>query len=131
MIETDKRMKKADFKTIDEYIGTFPEDVREKLEKIRQTIRKAAPEAKEVISYQMPTFRQNGILVHFAAFTNHISLFPTPSAIVAFEEELRPFETSKGTIKFPMEEPIPFDLITNIVKLRVKENLKKGAKTLK
>lgn len=124
-------MKKADFKTIDEYIGTFPEDVREKLEKIRQTIRKAAPEAKEVISYQMPTFRQNGILVHFAAFTNHISLFPTPSVIVAFEEELRPFETSKGTIKFPMEEPIPFDLITNIVKLRVKENLKKGAKTLK
>lgn len=118
-------MAKTDFQTIDEYISTFPEDIQEKLEKIRQTIRRAALEAKEVINYQMPTFRQNGILVHFAAFKNHISFFPTPSAIVAFEEELASYETSKGTIKFPMDEPIPFDLITKIVKFRVNENLEK------
>lgn len=118
-------MKKMDPQTIDEYIVTFPEDVQKRLEKIRQTIRKAAPEAKEVISYQMPAFRQNGILVHFGAFTNHISFFPTPSAIVAFEKELQPYETSKGTIKFPLDKPIPFDLITKVVKYRVKENLEK------
>lgn len=115
-------MAKTDFKTIDEYISTFPEEVQEELEKIRQTIRKAAPEVKEVISYQMPTFRQNGILVHFAAFTNHISFFPTPSAIVEFEEQLRLFQTSKGTVKFPNDQPIPYDLVTEIVKFRVQEN---------
>lgn len=117
-------MPKTDFKTIDEYIDTFPEDIHRKLEQIRQTIRKAAPEAKEVISYQMPTFRLNGILVHFAAFTNHISFFPTPSAIVKFEKELTIYETSKGTIKFPNNEPIPHKLIAKIVKFRAKENLK-------
>lgn len=121
-------MAKTDYQSMDEYIATFPEDVQEKLEKIRQTIRKAAPEAKEVISYQMPTFRQNGILVHFGAFKNHISFFPTPSAIVAFEEELSSYETSKGTVKFPQEKPIPFDLITDIVTFRVKENLQQSKK---
>lgn len=116
---------KIKFQITDEYIAAFPSDIRDLLEKIRQTIRKAAPEAEEVISYQMPTFRQHGILVHFAAFKNHIGFFPTPSAIVAFKEELSPYETSKGTIKFPMDEPIPFDLITKITKFRVKENTAK------
>ncbi len=119
-------MAKTDFQSIDEYISTFPEEVQEKLEKFRQTVRKAAPEAKEVISYQMPTFRLNGILVHFAAFTNHISFFPTSSAIVAFKKELSSYETSKGTIKFPKDKPIPFNLITDIVKFRAEENLKKS-----
>lgn len=119
-------MAKADFQSVNEYIGTFPEDIQERLEQIRQTIRKAAPGAKEVISYQMPTFRLNGILVHFAAFTNHISFFPTPSAIVAFEKELSAYETSKGTIKFPKDKPIPRKLIARIVKFRVKENIEKS-----
>lgn len=115
-------MAKTDFKNIEEYIDAFPEDIQGKLEQIRQTIRKAAPEAKEVISYQMPTFRLNGILVHFAAFTNHISFFPTPSAIVEFQEELTTYETSKGTVKFPHVKSIPYKLITEIVEFRVKEN---------
>lgn len=119
-------MAKTDFQSIDEYISTFPEEVQEKLKKIRQTIRNAAPEAKEVISYQMPTFRLHGILVHFAAFKNHISFFPTPSAIEEFKKELSPYETSKGTIKFPKNKPIPFNLITDIVKFRAEENLKKS-----
>lgn len=119
-------MAKTVFNTIDEYINTFPEDVQEKLGKIRQTILKAEPKAQEVISYQMPTFRLHGILVHFAAFTNHISFFPTPSGITAFEKELADYETSKGTMKFPNDEPIPFELITEIVKFRVKENLEKS-----
>lgn len=89
-------MAKTNFTSIDEYIHTFPEDTQEKLEAIRQTVRKAALEAKEVISYQMPTFRQNGILVHFAAFPNHFSLFPTPSAIETFSDKLSGYETSKG-----------------------------------
>lgn len=118
-------MAKTDFQSIDEYINMYPEEVQEKLEKIRQTIRNAAPEAREVISYQMPTFRQNGILLHFAAFTKHISFFPTPSAILKFEEQLRPFQTSKGTIKFPNDRPIPYNLITEIVKFRIHENQKK------
>lgn len=120
-------MEKTDFKTIDEYIGTFPEEDQIVLQKIRETIKKAAPEAKEVISYQMPTFRQNGILVHFAAFSQHYSLFPTPSAVEVFSKKLTAYETSKGTIKFPKDKPIPHNLITEIVKFRVQENQKKKA----
>lgn len=118
-------MEKTDFKTIDEYISTFSEEDQTVLQQIRETIKKAAPEAKEVISYQMPTFRQNGILVYFAGFSQHYSLFPTPSAVEAFNQELTAYETSKGTIKFPKDKPIPHDLITKIVKFRVKENQKK------
>lgn len=120
-------MEKTDFKTIDEYISSYPKDDQKVLQKIRKTILKAAPGAKEVISYQMPTFRQNGILVHFAAFQNHYSLFPTPSAIEAFGDKLTAYETSKGTVKFPKDKPIPYDLITEIVKFRVQENQKKKA----
>lgn len=118
-------MAKTNYHSIGEYISTFPEEVQKKLEKIRQTIRKAAPEAKEVISYQMPTFRQNGVLVHFAAHTHHIGFYPTPSAIKAFEDELESYESAKGSVKFPLDEPMPLDLIKEMVKFRIKENLEK------
>lgn len=121
-------MAKTDFQSIDEYISTFPEEVQVKLEKIRQTIRKAAPEAEEVISYQMPTFRQNGILVHFGVHTHHIGFYPTPSAIKAFEDELESYESAKGSVKFPLDEPMPLDLVTDIVTFRVKETLEQSKK---
>jgi uncharacterized protein YdhG (YjbR/CyaY superfamily) len=115
-------MKK--FKTMDEYINTFPKNVQSILEKMRQTMQQAAPEAIEAISYQMPTFKINGKnLVHFAAWKNHIGLYPTPSGIEAFKKELSPYKMSKGSIQFPINEPIPYDLVIKIVKYRVKENL--------
>jgi uncharacterized protein YdhG (YjbR/CyaY superfamily) len=119
-----KALKKR-FETIDEYIATFPRDVQDILEEIRRTIQESAPNAKEAISYQMPTFKLNGNLVHFASFKNHIGFFPTPSGISRFKKELSHYETSKGTVRFPLNEPIPFDLIRKIVKYRVKENLAK------
>jgi uncharacterized protein YdhG (YjbR/CyaY superfamily) len=117
---------KKKIENIDEYIATFPKDIRIILEEIRQTIREAAPEAKETISYKMPAFEQRGILVWFAAFKNHIGFFPKVSAIEAYKEKLSSYQTSKGTIQFPLDRPIPFDLIKEIVKFRVKENLKKS-----
>ena len=115
-------MKK--FKTIDEYINTFPKNVQIILEKMRQTMQQTAPEAIEAISYQMPTFKLNGKnLVHFAAWKNHIGLYPTPSGIEGFKKELSPYKMSKGSIQFPINEPIPYDLVRKIVKYRVKENL--------
>lgn len=119
-----KPLKKR-FETIDEYIATFPRNVQDILEELRQTIRNSAPDAKEAISYQIPTFRLNGNLVHFAAFKNHIGFYPASSAIAHFKKELSGYEASKGTIRFPINEPIPFDLIRKIVKYRVKENLGK------
>ena len=113
------------FKTIDEYIATFPKDVQVILEKFRQAVKEAAPEAEETISYKMPAFKQNGILVWFAAFKNHIGFFPKVSAIEAFKTELTVYELSKGTIRFPLDEPIPFDLVKRIVKFRIKENVAK------
>jgi uncharacterized protein YdhG (YjbR/CyaY superfamily) len=110
-------------KTIDEYIAGFPGDVQEILQQIRQTIREAAPDAQEKISYQMPTFTLNGNLIHFAAFKNHIGLYPTPTGIEEFEKELSVYERGKGSVRFPLDKPIPFDLISRIVKFRVKENL--------
>jgi uncharacterized protein YdhG (YjbR/CyaY superfamily) len=112
-------------KDISEYIATFPEEIQVILEKIRDTIRKAAPDAKETISYQMPAFRLKGNLVYFAAFKKHIGFFPTPGGIEAFKDELSDFEVSKGTIRFPLDKPIPYELITRIVAFRVKENLLK------
>ena len=111
--------------TIDEYIKQFPEGIQSILEKIRKTIRKAAPDATETISYQMPTFKLNGNLVHFAAFKNHIGFYPVPSGIEAFKEELLPYIAGKGTLRFPLGEPIPYDLIEKVVAYRVKENLSK------
>jgi len=109
-------------RTIDDYIAQFPGDIREKLQKLRQTIRESAPQAREAISYRIPTFKLKGNLVHFAAFRDHISFFPTSSGVDAFKEELSGYRTSKGTIQFPLDEPIPFDLVGKIVKFRVREN---------
>jgi uncharacterized protein YdhG (YjbR/CyaY superfamily) len=116
----NKRWKTA--KTIDEYIALFPEDIQARLQKVRSVIRAAAPEATEKISYQMPTFYLNGNLVHFAAFQQHIGFFPTPSGVEHFLGELKAYKTSKGTIQFPLDQDIPFDLIDRIVRFRVKES---------
>lgn len=113
-------------KTIDEYIAGFPPDVQEVLESIRRTIREAAPDAEETISYQMPTFTLKGNLVHFAAFRNHIGFYPTPTGIEAFKEELSIYQGGKGSVQFPLDQPIPFDLIDKIVRFRVAENLERA-----
>jgi len=130
-MEGEEKMKNTPPKNIDEYIGRFPENIQEKLQKIRITIRKAAPTAIETISYQMPAFKLGGILVYFAAFTDHISFFPTSSGVKKFQKELKEFETSKGTIKFPFDKPIPYELISNITIFRVQENMGKISKKKK
>ena len=108
--------------TIEQYINAYPEDIRDILRKIRQTIRKAAPQAIETLSYRIPTFDLNGRhLVHFAAFRNHIGFFPTSSPIAVFKKELAGYKTSKGTVQFPLDKPIPYDLITTITAFRVRE----------
>jgi uncharacterized protein YdhG (YjbR/CyaY superfamily) len=111
------------FSSIDEYIGTFPEKIREPLEALRQAVRESAPDAVEAISYQMPTYKLNGNLVHFAAYKKHIGFYPTPSGITAFLNELKPFKFSKGAIQFPLDQPLPLDLVKKIVRFRVNENL--------
>jgi uncharacterized protein YdhG (YjbR/CyaY superfamily) len=111
------------YETVDEYIATFPKNVQAVLQEVRLAIKEAAPEAKEAISYQMPAFKLNGILVWFAAHKNHIGFYPRVSAIEAFKKELSGYEVSKGTVKFPLDKPIPLDLVKKIVKFRVKENL--------
>jgi uncharacterized protein YdhG (YjbR/CyaY superfamily) len=116
---------KTQYKTIDEYIKTFPAEIQVILQKMRQTIQEAAPEAIEVISYQMPAFKLNGILVYFAAHKNHIGFYPTASGIEAFKAELAPYKWSKGAVQFPLDKPIPFDLVKKIVLYRAKENTKK------
>jgi uncharacterized protein YdhG (YjbR/CyaY superfamily) len=111
------------FETMDEYIKSFPKDVQSILEEMRKTIRKAAPQAAEAISYQMPTFKLNGKnLVHFAAFKNHIGFYPIPSAIKAFERELSQYKQGKGSVQFPIDRQIPYNLVRKIVIFRVKEN---------
>lgn len=112
-------------KTMDEYILKFPADVQMKLQKIRMTIKAGAPEAQERISYQMPTFFFGFNLVHFAAYEKHIGFYPTPSGIEAFKKELTPYKTSKGAIQFPLDKPIPYDLILKMVKFRLDENKRK------
>jgi len=116
---------KKTFDTIDEYIANFPQDVQDILQELRKTIRDSAPNAKETISYQIPTFKLNSNLVHFAAYKNHIGFYPTVSGINKFKKELAQYELSKGTIKFPRDKPIPLELIKRIVKYRVEENLEK------
>jgi uncharacterized protein YdhG (YjbR/CyaY superfamily) len=116
------------FKTIDEYISTFPEDVRTILNELRKTIKEAAPEAEETINYQMPTFTLYGNLVHFAAFKNHIGFYPTPSGMEAFKKELSSYKGAKGSVQFPIDQPLPLPLIRRIVKYRVKENLERKQK---
>ena len=107
--------------TIDEYIAPFPPDVQEILQKIRRTIQETAPQATEAIAYGIPTFKLKGNLIHFGGYKKHIGLYPTPSGIEAFAEELAPYAQAKGTIKLPLDEPIPYDLITRIVEYRVQE----------
>jgi uncharacterized protein YdhG (YjbR/CyaY superfamily) len=111
---------------IDEHIVKFPKDVQAILEKIRATIRKAAPKAEETINYGIPTFTLEGNLVHFAGFKNHIGFYPTPSGIEKFKVELSRYESAKGSVKFPLDKPIPYTLISKIVKFRVKENLERA-----
>ena len=110
-----------DDKTIDTYIAQFPDEVQRILQKLRQVIHQAAPEATEAIAYGIPTFKLNGNLVHFAAYKKHIGFYPAPSGIEAFRAELAPYALSKGAIRFPLDQPIPYDLITQIVQYRVAE----------
>lgn len=110
---------------IDKYIAGFSGDIKEALILIRKTIKEAAPEAEEVISYKMPAYRLNGMLVYFAAHTNHIGFYPTGKGIEAFKNELTTYKWSKGTIQFPIGKPLPIGLISKIVKFRVKENMQK------
>ena len=108
---------------INEYIATFPEETQKLLEELRFIIKEAAPDAEEGISYQMPAFRLNGILVYFAAYKNHIGFYPTGTGIANFKDEIKAFKNSKGTVQFPLNNPLPIDLISKIVKFRVNENL--------
>ena len=114
--------------TIDEYIAQFPDDIQIILQNIRRIVHDAAPDAQEKIAYQMPTFTLNGNLVHFAAFKNHVGFYPTPSGTEKFKKEIASYKAAKGSIQFPLDQPIPYDLITKIVKFRVKENLVKAKK---
>lgn len=107
--------------TIDEYIAGFPPEIQERLRTLRQVIREEAPEASEAISYQMPTFKLNGNLVHFAAFKNHIGFYPTPTGIEAFAADLAVYQTSKGAAQFPHGQPLPLDLVRKIVRYRLEE----------
>lgn len=118
-------------KSIDEYISQFPPHIQEILQMLRKVIKEAAPDAQEKISYQMPTFVLHGNLVHFAAFKNHIGFYPTPSAIEAFKDELAKYKGGKGSVQFPIEESMPYELVSDIVKFRAAENLKKQKKNLK
>ena len=119
------------FKTMDEYINTFPEHVQRILNELRQTIKEVAPQAEETINYQIPTFALNGNLVHFAAFRNHIGFYPTPSGIEAFKKELSQYEMAKGSVQFPIDQPLPLPLIRRIVQYRVKENQERKQKKSK
>lgn len=118
-------MKYDTKQNIDTYIATFPKEVQPILQKVRETIAKAAPHAEETMKYGIPTFVQNGNLVHFGGFKHHIGFYPAPSGIIAFEKELSKYESSKGAVKFPLDKAIPYTLIAKVVKYRVKENLEK------
>jgi len=120
-------MEKRTATNIDEYISGFPNNTQQILQQVRATIRKAAPKAEEVISYQMPAFKFYGMLVFFAAYKNHIGFYPTSSGINAFKKELSAYKGAKGSVQFPIDKPMPLNLITRIVKFRVKENLDKAS----
>lgn len=122
---------KVIYKSIDEYILQFPPEVQEILRSLRKVIKESAPDAEEKISYQMPTFALQGNLVHFAAFKNHIGFYPTPSGIDAFKHELLGYKRAKGSVQFPIEKPMPYELIGKIVEFRVAENIKTAEDKLK
>ncbi len=119
----DKKMERPS--SIDEYIAEFPKDVQAIMKQMRRVIRETAPGATEKISYGMPAFFQNGMLVWFGGHTNHIGFYPTGEGVAAFKNELSAYKTSKGAVQFPLDQPIPYDLIRKIVKHRVEENSKK------
>ena len=110
------------YKTVDEYLSTFPSSTKKMLQQLRETIRKAAPQAEEIISYNMPAYKQQGALVYFAGYKGHIGFYPVSSAIREFEKELSAYEGSKGTVRFPLDKPLPLKLITRMVKYRIQEN---------
>lgn len=116
---------------IDEYISAFPAEIQAILQKIRDTIKAAAPDAQETISYAMPTFTLQGNLVHFAAYKKHIGFYPTPSGTEHFQQQISGYKAAKGSIQFPLDQPIPYELISQIVTFRVQENLAKAAAKVK
>jgi len=116
---------KAQYSNIDAYIATFPTDVRVKLEQLRHAIQQAAPLATEVISYNMPAFKGNKVLVYFAAYKNHIGFYPTAKPMVVFQEKLTEFKTSKGAVQFPLNQEMPLKLVAEMVKFRVAEDVLK------
>lgn len=120
--------EKKEYTSIDEYVKCFPGEIQEKLEEMRAAVKLVAPLAKEKISYQMPAFDLNGILVYFAVCKNHIGFYPTASGIEAFKNELKEYKSSKGAVQFPLDKPLPIELISRIVKHRAEENLKKFSK---
>ncbi len=124
----DSERSRNQFKNIDDYIASFPNNVQHTLRELRSAIKGAAPDAEETMSYGMPAFKLNGILVYFAAHKHHIGFYPTSSDIRAFKDKLSIYKQSKGTVQFPLDKPIPFDIVKEIVRFRVKENLTKGAK---
>src|SRR5665213_1386608 len=121
-------MNKKISKNIDEYLIRFPKEVQQLLKKMRLTIKKAAPKAEEKISYGIPTFTLNENLVHFAGYKNHIGFYPTPSGITAFKKELSAYKGAKGSVQFPINEPLPLTLVSRIVKFRVKKSLNTKSK---
>lgn len=120
--------RRSTAESIDEYIAEFPPEIQQVLQEIRALIKASAPDATEKMSYAMPTFYLNGNLAHFAAFTKHIGFYPTASGIEAFKEELGPYKTGRGSVQFPLGQPMPTDLIRRIVEHRVEENTRKATK---
>lgn len=131
MKKVEPGAKSATIETVDEYMAALPDNARATLEKIRKAIRAAAPRATEGISYQMPMYKQNGMLIGFAAFKNHCSIFPGPAAIDRHKSELKGYETSKGTVRFPMGKPLPAALVKTLVKEQIAENDAKAKKKAK
>lgn len=123
-------MDESSFESIDEYISSFPPEVQERLETLRKVIQEAAPDAQERINYQMPTFVLHGNLVHFAAYKKHIGFYPAPSGIAAFKQELSVYKGAKGSVQFPLEKPLPYELISRIIKFRAAENIEQAAAKL-
>jgi uncharacterized protein YdhG (YjbR/CyaY superfamily) len=115
-------MEATKFKTVQEYLSAQPASVKAMLQELRATIKKAAPDAKEVISYNMPGYKLQGMLVWFAGYKNHIGFYPRPSGLEAFKKELSVYKSSKGAVQFPLDQPLPLALVTKIVKFRIKEN---------
>jgi len=120
-------MKRTTVETVDEYIRSFPPAVQTLLTRIRQTIKKAAPLAEEMISYGIAGYKYHGMLIYFAGFTNHVSVYPAPRTTEPFKKELAAYKGGKGTVQFPLDKPVPLDLVKRIVQFRIKANEKKAA----